>query len=50
MGKIHLNIMQVIFGTLPESIKTCISIDVFKSLLKTWEGVECQCKMCTVLC
>ncbi len=39
-----------IWNYLPESIKTCTSIDVLKSLLKTWEGPKCQCKIYTVLC
>ncbi len=39
-----------IWNSSPESIKTCTSIDVFKSLLKTWEGRKCQCKMCNILC
>ncbi len=32
-----------IWNSFPENIKTCTSIDAFKSVL-------CQCKMCTVLC
>ncbi len=39
-----------ILNSLTESIKTCTSIDVFKSLLKTWDRPTCQCKKCTVLC
>ncbi len=39
-----------IWNYLPERINTCTSIDVFKSLLKAWEGSKCQCKMCNVLC
>ncbi len=39
-----------IWNFLPESIKTCTSRDVFKSLLKTWEASKCQYKMCTILC
>ncbi len=38
-----------ICNSLPESIKTCAIIYVFKSLLMTWEGPKCQCKMCIVL-
>ncbi len=39
-----------IWNFLPESIKTCTSIDVFKSLLKIWKCLRCQCKMCSILC
>ncbi len=40
-----------ICNLLPNEIKTCTNSDKFKSLLKSWEGPKCQCKViCICIC
>ena len=38
-----------IWNLLSNDIKTCTSIEHFKSLLNTWTGPKCQCNMCNAL-
>ncbi len=40
MVHIHLHTMEV---------KESTDLKGFKSLLKTWEGTNCQCTMCDVI-
>ena len=37
-----------IWNLVPGSFKKTADINVFKSLLKTWEGPKCQCNLCDV--
>ncbi len=36
-----------LWNLLPNDLKACTSLNQFKSMLKDWEGPNCQCKMCT---
>ena len=36
-----------IWNSLPVNIKSAETFEVFKRLIKTWEGEMCKCRMCT---
>ncbi len=38
-----------LWNILPNQIKSCTTMDDFKTMLKTWEGPNCQCSLCNVL-
>ena len=38
-----------IWNALPIEFKSSNSLSVFKSLLKTWDGPRCDCKMCKAI-
>ncbi len=38
-----------IWNALPNQVTESTDLKGFKSLLKTWEGLNCQCNMCDVL-
>ena len=38
-----------IWNALPTEIKNAKSLNVFKTLINTWDGPNCNCKMCTRL-
>ena len=38
-----------IWNALPTKIKNAKSLNVFKTLINTWDGPNCNCKMCTRL-
>ena len=38
-----------IWNALPTELKNTKSLNVFKNLLKTWDGPRCRCKMCKAL-
>ena len=36
----------ILWNSLPEHIKTAENLEVFKRLIKTWEGPTCNCNFC----
>ena len=36
----------IIWNTLPLNIKSSNSLGIFKTLIKTWNGISCSCKIC----
>ena len=36
-----------IWNALPVNMKTAENLDAFKDLIKTWNGVSCNCIVCT---
>ena len=35
-----------IWNHLPNSLKSAGTLEIFKSLIKTWEGPNCKCNFC----
>ena len=35
-----------IWNHLPNSLKSAETLEIFKSLIKTWEGPNCKCNFC----
>ena len=38
-----------VWNALPTELKNAESLFTFKKLIKTWDGPNCQCKMCKAL-
>ena len=36
----------ILWNSLPEHIKTAENLEIFKQLIKTWEGPTCNCNFC----
>ena len=36
----------ILWSSLPEHIKTAENLEIFKRLIKTWEGPTCNCNFC----
>ena len=36
----------ILWNSLPEHIKTAENLEIFKCLIKTWEGPTCNCNFC----
>ena len=40
------NLAPKIWNSLPLQIKTAENLDIFKDLIKSWDGASCKCNIC----
>ena len=40
------NLASKIWNSLPLQIKTAENLDIFKDLIKSWDGASCKCNIC----
>ena len=40
------NLAPKIWNSLPLQIKTAENLDIFKDLIKSWDGASCKCNVC----
>ena len=49
-GQCSLRILgPKVWNALSIELKNCKSLNMFKKLIKTWDGPRCSCKMCASL-